>query len=133
MKLSAIKNITKSKNKVYDITVENNHNFFCNNHLIHNCDYRGEILAVLINLGQESVMINKGDRIAQIIFEYFASPTILAVSNLTVTQRNTGGFGSTGGYSSIDKISRQKGDLGVSLDHINNEILNQTTKQTEIL
>ena len=93
-------------------------------------DYRGEILAVLINFGQESVMINKGDRIAQMIFEYFASPTIMAVSNLTVTQRNMGGFGSTGGYSSIDKINRQNNDLGVSLEDIN-EVIN-TDKELKL-
>jgi len=116
MKLSTIKNITKSKNKVYDITVENNHNFFCNGHLLHNCDYRGEIMVALINLGQEPVTINKGDKIAQIIFEYFASVSFSETKELTNTQRNDGGFGST------DKINRQNSDLGVSLEDINKDL-----------
>jgi len=118
MKLSTIKNITKSKSKVYDITVENNHNFFCNNHLIHNCDYRGEIMAVLINLSNTNVTITKGDKIAQIIFTYFASVSFTEVSSLKDTQRNTGGFGSTDIKKTI-----QNSDLGISLEDVNKDLV----------
>ena len=103
MNLSKILKITKSKNKCYDLTVENNHNFFCNNFLIHNCNYNGEIMAVLINLGQDTFKINKGDKIAQIIFEPCESFTMVQVDDLKHTERGLNGFGSTG-ISSPDTV-----------------------------
>ena len=58
-------------------------------------DYRGEILVALINLGQESVQINAGDKIAQIIFEYYTNHEFNIVDDLNTTNRGTNGFGST--------------------------------------
>lgn len=55
--------------------------------------YRGEIMAVLINLGQLPVEINKGDKIAQIIIEDYYTADFNLVDDLDVTERNTGGFG----------------------------------------
>lgn len=80
-------------------------------------DYRGEVMIMLINLKSESLMIKKYDKIAQIIFKKFETPVLVESDELNVTQRGTGGFGST------DKINRQNNDLGVSLDDINKEIL----------
>jgi dUTP pyrophosphatase len=59
-------------------------------------DYRGEILVALINLGQEPVQINTGDKIAQIIFENYTAFTLEETTDeLQSTERGGGGFGST--------------------------------------
>lgn len=59
-------------------------------------DYRGEIKVILINLGSEDFLIERGDRIAQMI----VSPVILAdfeaTSTLDPSERSHHGFGSTG-------------------------------------
>jgi len=59
-------------------------------------DYRGEIDVLLINLSTESKKINIGDRIAQIIFEPCMSSNFNVVQDLEKTERDGGGFGSTG-------------------------------------
>lgn len=95
MKLSTIKSISRDKKPCYDITVENNHNFFCNDYLIHNCDYRGDVGVILINLGQEDKNILVGDPIAQIIFERYERSSFEQVEELSDTERGEGGYGST--------------------------------------
>jgi dUTP pyrophosphatase len=59
-------------------------------------DYRGEVKVILINLGNESFTIKKGDRIAQMVFKKLARVDFRPVANLTDTCRGRGGFGSTG-------------------------------------
>lgn len=59
-------------------------------------DYRGEIEVVLINLGQEPFMINRGQRIAQLIIAPFARTRWQVVDALDDTPRGDGGFGHTG-------------------------------------
>lgn len=59
-------------------------------------DYRGEIKVLLINLGKEPFVINKGDRIAQMVFRSVSRAHWRAVNALPDTQRGKGGFGSTG-------------------------------------
>ena len=61
------------------------------------CDYRGEILCVLINHGDEPFSIKPGDRIAQLIIEPVATPRPEWAGELGGTLRGQGGFGSTGG------------------------------------
>jgi len=60
-------------------------------------DYRGEIRVILINLGQESFTIRRGERIAQMVV---APVSRLAwreqTTSLDETARGAGGFGSTG-------------------------------------
>ncbi|QHR82561.1 deoxyuridine 5'-triphosphate nucleotidohydrolase [Brazilian porcupinepox virus 1] len=60
------------------------------------CDYRGNIGVILINNGKCKYSISKGDRIAQIIFEKVEYPNIEEVNNITKTNRDNMGFGSTG-------------------------------------
>lgn len=60
-------------------------------------DYRGEIVCVLINLGEDSFFIEAGSRIAQLIVEAIATPQPEWAEELIETTRGTGGFGSTGG------------------------------------
>lgn len=59
-------------------------------------DYTGFIFAWLHNFGNEQVVLNKGERIAQVIFVPYVTPQFYAVKNLTATKRGTGGFGSSG-------------------------------------
>ena len=59
-------------------------------------DYRGEIKVLLINLGNESVIIRRGDRIAQLVVSPILMVTLKRAESLVTTGRGTGGFGSTG-------------------------------------
>ena len=59
-------------------------------------DYRGEICVILINHGQMSFKINRGMRIAQIIFKETPEVNLVEVDKLDNTKRGSGGFGSTG-------------------------------------
>ncbi|MBC7651752.1 MAG: dUTP diphosphatase [Deinococcales bacterium] len=59
-------------------------------------DYRGEIQVILINLSNDIQTINNGDRIAQIVIQKVEQINWQLVQNINVTDRGTGGFGSTG-------------------------------------
>lgn len=59
-------------------------------------DYRGELKVLLINLGNESFEIKRGDRIAQLIPAKVQRAIFAEVQELDETTRGTGGFGSTG-------------------------------------
>lgn len=60
--------------------------------------YRGELFAVLINVGREPVTINDGDRYVQLIMhERISSEFIVReVDELAPSERGDSGFGSTG-------------------------------------
>jgi dUTP pyrophosphatase len=60
------------------------------------CDYRGEIKIILINLSGENQIIHPGDRIAQMVVQKVEKVQWTEVSVLTTSERNEGGFGSTG-------------------------------------
>lgn len=59
-------------------------------------DYRGELKVILINHGTEDFMIQRGDRIAQIIVAPVQRAILMEVADLDETERGSGGFGSTG-------------------------------------
>jgi dUTP pyrophosphatase len=59
-------------------------------------DYRGEIKALLINLGSDDFVITRGMRIAQMIIAPVSQAIWQEVSTLDETVRSAGGFGSTG-------------------------------------
>lgn len=61
-------------------------------------DYRGEIKVILVNLGNRTVHIKKGDRIAQMIFSQVIVPNnIIHVDTIeNNSDRGDRGFGSTG-------------------------------------
>jgi len=59
-------------------------------------DYRGELMVILINHGIEPFLVQRGDRIAQLVITPVASVEIVAVEALAETERGPGGFGSTG-------------------------------------
>lgn len=59
-------------------------------------DYRGEIGVILINLSQEDFVIEDGERIAQMVIAPYTKASWLDVEELSITERGSGGFGSTG-------------------------------------
>ncbi len=59
-------------------------------------DYRGEIRIIIANLGEEPFVINRGDRIAQMIIAPVTKVEWQIVQSLSETQRGAGGFGHTG-------------------------------------
>lgn len=59
-------------------------------------DYRGEIAALLINLGEEDFIVTRGMRVAQMVIAQHATVNWNIVDNLDETARGEGGFGSTG-------------------------------------
>lgn len=59
-------------------------------------DYRGEIGVILINHGQTSATIERGDRIGQLVLNKVEQIEWDEVSELSDTERGHGGFGSTG-------------------------------------
>jgi len=59
-------------------------------------DYRGEVKVLLINLGQEPVTIERGERIAQMIITPVVKAQVVEVEMVSTTARGEGGFGSTG-------------------------------------
>lgn len=59
-------------------------------------DYRGEIGLIVINHGTEEVVIEHGDRLAQLVIAPVLRATLNLVESLDETARNAGGFGHTG-------------------------------------
>jgi dUTP pyrophosphatase len=58
--------------------------------------YRGELKVLLVNLGQEAVQIEAGDRVAQLVLQRVGHAQVVEVEDLDATGRGAGGFGSTG-------------------------------------
>jgi len=63
------------------------------------CDYRGDVDIILVNLGAENFIVKDGDRIAQLVIAPVLPALNVAVvetTELSATARGNGGFGSTG-------------------------------------
>lgn len=59
-------------------------------------DYRGELKCIVVNLSNETQMIEPGERIAQLVVARYERIAWKLVETLAETNRGTGGFGSTG-------------------------------------
>ena len=59
-------------------------------------DYRGEIKVILVNLSNETFIVNPGERIAQLVIARYEQIEWDEVEVLDETERGAGGFGSTG-------------------------------------
>lgn len=59
-------------------------------------DYRGEIGVILVNLSQEAVEIQPGDRIAQLVISQYQQVEWISTEHISTTDRSDKGFGSTG-------------------------------------
>lgn len=70
-------------------------------------DYRGEIQVMLINHGDKTFKIKRGERIAQLVIASLIQGKIKVVRTLSNSERGKGGFGSTGMTTSKTKKPRQ--------------------------
>ena len=59
-------------------------------------DFTGEIKVILINLSDKNIVINNGDRIAQLVITNYQQSTLELTDKLSSTNRGEGGFGHTG-------------------------------------
>ncbi len=59
-------------------------------------DYRGELKVILINHGDSTFVVQRGDRVAQLVLAPVTQATWLESDELDSTARGAGGFGSTG-------------------------------------
>ncbi|MDL2231195.1 dUTP diphosphatase [Porphyromonadaceae bacterium OttesenSCG-928-L07] len=59
-------------------------------------DYRGEIGVIVVNLSNEKITINDGDRICQMVINQIEQAQFIQVEELNNTERGEGGFGHTG-------------------------------------
>ena len=59
-------------------------------------DYRGEVGVILVNLGQEPFAVQRGMRIAQLVFARYLQAVWQPVISLSSTERGAGGFGHSG-------------------------------------
>ena len=59
-------------------------------------DYRGEICVGLINHSDKTFNIERGDRVAQLMFMPVLIANLISAESLDETERGAGGFGSTG-------------------------------------
>ncbi len=69
-------------------------------------DYRGEVGVILINLGDETFEIQRGDRIAQMIVAPVSRAELVEKLELTPSERGSGGFGSTGQTQSSENSAQ---------------------------
>lgn len=58
--------------------------------------YRGELQVLLVNLGDEAVTVQRGDRVAQLLLQRVGRATVVVVDDLDDSVRGSGGFGSSG-------------------------------------
>ncbi|HSV96418.1 MAG TPA: dUTP diphosphatase [Spirochaetota bacterium] len=59
-------------------------------------DYRGEVKVILANLGGEAFVVERGMRIAQMVFARVFRAEFIPADSLSRTERNEGGFGHSG-------------------------------------
>lgn len=60
------------------------------------CDYRGEVMVLIINHGEETYTFSPGERIAQMVIVPVPVVELIEVDRVADTERGEGGFGSTG-------------------------------------
>ena len=61
-------------------------------------DYRGDLGILLINLGSEAFKVKHGQRIAQLIISTYSRVELKRVKDLSITDRGSFGYGSTGDF-----------------------------------
>jgi dUTP pyrophosphatase len=59
-------------------------------------DYRGELMVILVNLGDRPCVVRRGERIAQLVVAPVVQATFEECADLPPSARGAGGFGSTG-------------------------------------
>jgi dUTP pyrophosphatase len=71
------------------------------------CDYRGEVMVLLVNLGKTPFAIERGERIAQLVVQPVARAELVEFTDISASERGAGGFGSTGTKTSSAKKGRR--------------------------
>ena len=71
-------------------------------------DYRGEIQLIAINLGQEPVVIQRGQRIAQMVVQRIVRARWEEVEELPLSDRQDGGFGHTDASHAVQRSKFKK-------------------------
>lgn len=71
-------------------------------------DYRGEVMVLLVNLGETAFEIRRGDRIAQVVVQRVEQVQLSETKAASATARGAGGFGSTGKRSLPTKKPARK-------------------------
>jgi dUTP pyrophosphatase len=69
------------------------------------CDYRGEVGVLLINLGDAPFRIKRGERIAQLVVQRVERARLVEAKRAAETRRGAGGFGSTGTRAGVKRTS----------------------------
>jgi dUTP pyrophosphatase len=59
-------------------------------------DYRGDVNIILANFGDSAFTVKDGDRVAQLVIAPIFRAVLMEITELSVTARGDGGFGSTG-------------------------------------
>jgi dUTP pyrophosphatase len=72
-------------------------------------DYRGEVQVLLVNLGDKSFAITRGERIAQLVVQRVERAELSEAVEITSTHRGAGGFGSTGTATRTSVAKRKRG------------------------
>ena len=73
--------------------------------------YTGEVSVVLVNLGESSVEIEKGMRIAQLVIIPITRVKVQEVKSLVQTDRGEKGFGSTGFKERLNEFNKLAKDI----------------------
>jgi dUTP pyrophosphatase len=81
-------------------------------------DYQGEIFIVMSNNGKSTISIKAGEQIAQLLVIKDPKVIVDVKDNLTLTTRNTNGFGSTGVTKLGDKSTLHTGPTTVPVDSL---------------
>jgi dUTP pyrophosphatase len=66
-------------------------------------DYRGEVKIIVTNYGKNEFIVKRGDRIAQMVIAQYERAEWIETNELSMTERGSGGFGSTGISQHITK------------------------------
>jgi dUTP pyrophosphatase len=71
-------------------------------------DYRGEVQLIAINLGREPVVIQRGQRIAQMVIQRIVRARWQEVKELPLSERQDGGFGHTDKNNTVQRSKFKK-------------------------
>ena len=93
-------------------------------------DYRGEVKVVLANLGDQPYLVEKGDRIAQLIMEKLDNRELQEVTQLDDTKRGDQGFGSSN--TTMDqRVTSQKAKAHMEIKEISARACGQFYRRGE--
>lgn len=71
--------------------------------------YRGEVQVLVFNPGQKGVFVQEGERLAQLLVLPVVRVTFKSTKKLTAGERDTKGFGSTGGFGGAEVLNQGEG------------------------